>query len=121
MQKEKSSLAVDNGNSLNLLASRSKASGKNVFPQVPVHSPVADRYSDVALDRTAVLYSYTVIHPSPKAGLPPFALAYADFQPETRVFGRLECSLDEIRIGMKVEAVVADAPGGFVLVRAKEL
>lgn len=70
-------------------ASREKATGKGVFPPLPSTSPSADRFDRITLSPEAVLYSFTVIHPNPKTGLAPFALVYADFPEDTRVFGRL--------------------------------
>lgn len=103
---------------MTLLASRSKLTGKGIFPRVPHHSPVGKNYEDIELAGPAFLYSYTIIHPSPKTGLSPFALAYADFPEEVRVFARLDCPLELIRIDMNVEPRVAG--DGFVLVPAEE-
>jgi uncharacterized OB-fold protein len=66
-----------------------------------------------------VLYSYTIIHPSPKAGLPPFALAYADFPEDVRVFGRLEFPAGaRPAIGMRLRPVRPSA-GSYVFVPAE--
>jgi uncharacterized OB-fold protein len=101
-----------------LPASRDKMTGKGVFPQVPRHSPVAARYQDIELTGPARLYSYTVIHPHPKTKLAPYALAYADFQEGVRVFARLECPIELIRIDMNVEPRAAGDK--FVFVPAME-
>jgi uncharacterized OB-fold protein len=97
---------------LRLRGSRDKSSGKGVFPAVPESSPSAPRYEPILLSEQATLYSYTIIHPNPKSGLPPFILAYADFPEEVRVFGRLELPDGERpRIGMRIRTVSAAAPG----------
>jgi uncharacterized protein len=89
-----------------LQASREKATGCGVFPRIPAGSPAVDRYEPIVLSDEAVLYSYTVIHPSPKTGLPPFVLAYADFPEDTRIFGRLEIAPGaRPAIGMRIRPV----------------
>jgi uncharacterized protein len=101
-----------------LHASRDKASGHGIFPRIPDGSPAANRYEPIVLSDAAVLYSYTIIHPSPKSGLAPFALAYADFPEDVRVFGRLELAEGaRPAIGMRLHAVrpSADA-GGYIFV-----
>jgi uncharacterized OB-fold protein len=72
-----------------LNASRHRKTGHVFFPQIPEHLAVADEYETITLSAEARLYSFTIIHPSPKAGQPPFALAYADFPEGVRVMGRL--------------------------------
>ncbi|MCP6335838.1 OB-fold domain-containing protein, partial [Klebsiella pneumoniae] len=58
----------------------------------------------------AELYSFTVIHPSPKTGLAPFALVYADFPEDVRVFGRLDLPEGaRPEIGMRIAPVGASA------------
>jgi len=95
-----------------LRGSRDKSSGKGVFPAIPETSPSAPRYEPLPLSEQATLYSFTVIHPNPKSGLPPFFLAYADFPEEVRVFGRLKLPDGERpRIGMRIRTVSAAAPG----------
>jgi uncharacterized protein len=73
-----------------LPASRHRKTGRVFFPPMPENSPLADEYEAVALSREAKLYSFTIVHPGPKTGKPPFALAYADFPELVRVLGRLE-------------------------------
>ena len=73
-----------------LPASRHRETGRVFFPRIPEGSPLADKYEAVTLSHTAKLYSFTVVHPGPKTGKSPFALAYADFPEGVRVFGRLE-------------------------------
>ena len=62
-----------------LLASRDRETGERIFPAVPDASPLAPRHDLVPVTGEGVLYSFTVIHPSPKSGQPPFALGYVDF------------------------------------------
>jgi uncharacterized OB-fold protein len=74
---------------LRLLASRHRVSGELVFPPVSVHSPLVEQYDPVALAGEGALYSYTIINPSPKSGLQPFALGYVDLPGPARLFGRV--------------------------------
>ncbi|MCO4888360.1 OB-fold domain-containing protein [Cupriavidus sp. WGtm5] len=72
-----------------LLASRERATGAWIFPALPADSPLAEGHEAVAIAGTGTLYSYTVIHPAPKTGQPPYALGYVDFVGPVRIFGRL--------------------------------
>jgi uncharacterized protein len=108
-----------------LPASRGKVSGHGIFPQIPDTSPAAPRYESITLSDKAVLYSYTITHPNPKSGEPPFVLVYADFPEDTRVFGRLiELDGERPHIGMQLRTVrpaADDADGeGYVFVPAEE-
>ena len=104
---------------IHLQASRDRATGQGIFPAIPETSPAASRYEPITLSDHAVLYSFTVIHPNPKSGQPPFALAYADFPEKARVFGRLRMPTGERpRIGMVLRPV-ADADG-YVFIPAPE-
>lgn len=97
-----------------LLASREKATGRGLFPRVADGSPAAPLYEPIELSDEAVLYSYTVIHPSPKTGLPPVALGYVDFPEDVRVFGRLILTPGaRPAIGMRLRPVPADDAGGY--------
>ncbi len=73
-----------------LTASRHRTSEKYYFPVLPDSIPVARDCETVTLSPEATLYSFTVVHPSPKSGQPPFILAYADFPERVRVLGRLK-------------------------------
>jgi uncharacterized OB-fold protein len=73
-----------------LLASRDLETDEWVFPAVPDNSPLAQRHETVPVEGVGVLYSYTVIHHSPKSGLQPYALGYVDFPGPVRIFGRLQ-------------------------------
>ncbi|NMG15419.1 Zn-ribbon domain-containing OB-fold protein [Aromatoleum bremense] len=73
-----------------LLASRDRGTGEWVFPAVPEASPLAARHQTVPVRGIGVVYSFTVIHPSPKSGLAPYALGYVDFPGPVRIFGRLQ-------------------------------
>jgi uncharacterized OB-fold protein len=97
---------------VNLNASRDIQSGKGIFPGVPSTSPSADRYEPIKLSGEADLYSFTVIHPNPKTGHQPFALIYADFAEDTRVFGRLRLNNGESpKIGMRLRVSSDDRSG----------
>lgn len=72
-----------------LLASRDRDTGEWVFPPVPAHSPLSPRHATVPVAGDGTVYSFTVIHPAPKTGQPPYALGYVDFAGPIRIFGRL--------------------------------
>jgi uncharacterized protein len=92
-----------------LTASRRRSSGDLVFPRVPESSPAAPDFEPVELSASAKLYSFTTIHPNPKTGERPFALAYADFSEGVRVFGRLQAPPDSVpKIGMLLHVVVEE-------------
>ncbi|MEM5316943.1 OB-fold domain-containing protein [Paraburkholderia sp. JHI869] len=59
------------------------------FPPLPLTSPQRARTELVELRGAPTLYSFTVMHPSPKTGKPPTALGYADYPEGVRIFGRL--------------------------------
>lgn len=92
-----------------LLASRETSSGQVFFPPIPGSSPLSSRYQTITLSEHAVLYSYTIIHPNKKSQLPPFALVYADFPEQVRVFGRYHGRPDERpQIGQALRLVITD-------------
>lgn len=110
---------------LALAASRDRVSGRGIFPRIPDQSPAAPRFDPITLSPSATLYSYTVIHPNPKTGLLPFALIYADFPENVRVFGRLDLA-PGVRpsIGMRVSPVaITEEDGGetYRFVAAEEI
>lgn len=92
-------------------ASRSKLDSKGVFPRIPRTSPAQDLYEDATVSGTGTLYSFTVMHPSPKTGKPPFVLGLVDFDGQTRVLGRLRCAPETVKIGMQVAARAAEDEG----------
>ncbi len=73
-----------------LLASCHDATGEWLFPALPEHSPLASHHATVPVSGIGTVYSFTVIHPAPKTGLPPYALGYVDFEGPVRIFGRLQ-------------------------------
>ncbi len=75
-----------------LLGSRDIATGELAFPALPGHSPLADQYRIEALAGEGALYSFTIIQPSPRSGLEPFALGYLDLEGPVRLFGRVKGS-----------------------------
>ncbi|MDB5577631.1 MAG: hypothetical protein JWR80_2807 [Bradyrhizobium sp.] len=92
-----------------LKASRDRVTGGGVFPRIPDQAPSASRFEPITLSPVATLYSYTIVHPNPKTGEKPFALIYADFPEQVRVFGRLELPAgDRPKIGMALTVVSAD-------------
>ncbi|WP_439686262.1 DUF35 domain-containing protein [Cupriavidus oxalaticus] len=95
-----------------LIASRHRASGEWIFPAVPADSPLAADHDPVAIRGSGVIYSFTVIHPAPKSGQPPYALGYVDFVGPVRIFGRLQGKARPV-IGDRYEAR-PDAEFGYV-------
>jgi uncharacterized OB-fold protein len=73
-----------------LLASRNLDTGELVFPALSADSPLAPRHETVPLAGVGEVYSFTVIHPSPKSGEAPYALGYVDLPGPVRLFGRLQ-------------------------------
>jgi uncharacterized protein len=72
-----------------LLAYRRMNSDAVFFPPLPPTSPQSATTALVPLTGTPTLYSFTVMHPSPKTGKPPVPLGFADFPEGVRIFGRL--------------------------------
>lgn len=73
-----------------LLAQRVGARKTLHFPPLPEHSPLAGDRALVELTGTPVLYSFTIVHSSPKANKAPQPLGQLDFPEGVRVFGRLQ-------------------------------
>lgn len=73
-----------------LLASRIGRREGLHFPPLPEASPLAADSQLVELTGTPKLYSYTIVHSSPKANKAPQPLGQVDFPEGVRVFGRLE-------------------------------
>ena len=93
-----------------LLASREIETDEWVFPAVPDDSPLAHRHVTVPVEGIGVLYSYTVIHPGPRSGLDPYALAYVDFPGPVRIFGRVKGSERPV-IGQRYQATPDETLG----------
>ena len=96
-----------------LRASRHRHSGEIFFPAVIDESPLSNQFDDTVLDTEGQVYSFTIMHPSPKSGLPPFVLAYVDLPGPVRLFGRLIDSPGLPAIGDKCR-VIADDTFGYV-------
>jgi len=73
-----------------LLASRRAGHAVLHFPPLPETSPLREGSELVEIDSTAHLYSFTVVHFSPKANKAPQPLGLADFAEGLRVFARLD-------------------------------
>lgn len=86
-----------------LLASRDLDTGELVFPALSADSPLAARHETVPLAGVGEVYSFTVIHPSPKSGEAPYALGYVDLPGPVRLFGRL-CGKARPAIGERYAA-----------------
>jgi len=97
---------VSEGDCARLHASRDPKGGRLTFPPLPMALPIAAGAEDVALGAEAQLYSFTIVHPSPKSGLPHFTLAYADFPEGVRVFGPLNGVSGRPVIGQRLKVVV---------------
>jgi len=81
---------VDTDARVALLASRVGTRGTLHFPPLPERSPLAAGSVIFELTGTPVLYSYTIVHSSPKANKAPQPLGQLDFPEGVRVFGRLQ-------------------------------
>lgn len=73
-----------------LLAARRKGREGLHFPPLPATSPLFADFEIVEIDSAPTLYSYTIVHSSPKANKAPAPLGLADFPEGLRVFGRLD-------------------------------
>ncbi|OWP49749.1 OB-fold domain-containing protein [Pseudomonas nitroreducens] len=60
------------------------------FPPLPETSPLHAQCELVEVDSTPRLYSFTVVHSSPKANKAPQPLGLADYAEGLRVFARLD-------------------------------
>ncbi|MDZ5459504.1 Zn-ribbon domain-containing OB-fold protein [Azohydromonas lata] len=95
-----------------LVASRDLESGELVFPALSADSPLIRQHETVPLAGVGEVYSFTVIHPSPKSGEAPYALGYVDLPGPVRLFGRL-CGKPRPAIGDRY-AAKADKRFGYV-------
>ena len=97
-----------------LVASRHRRTGEVHFPVFRDVSPLAADHETIALSERGALYSYSIIHPSPKSGAAPFAIGYVDFPEGARVFGRIVTEpIERPRIGTPLRAI-HDAEHGYV-------
>ena len=98
-----------------LLAARLAGRHGLHFPPLPATSPLLAGGEIVEIDSMPTLYSFTVVHASPKAGKPPMPLGLADFPEGLRVFGRLIYPPDRTpRIGDELNLCVTQADDGPV-------
>ena len=98
-----------------LLASRHRETGEIVFPPLPEASPIRRRYDTVELAPKGKVYSCTVVHPNPKSGQTPYALACVDLEGPARIFGRFRGG-ERPEIGDAC-AIVPDTVLGYVFAR----
>ena len=94
-----------------LLASRHKRTQALRFPPLSPQSPLAPDHETVTLPGRGTVYSFSVIHPNPKTGAPPFAVGYVDLPGPIRLFGRI--AGEGLAIGAACE-VAADAEFGYL-------
>ena len=73
-----------------LLACRRKGHEGLHFPPLPPTSPLFADSELVELDSTPILYSFTIVHSSPKANKAPQPLGLVDYPEGQRVFARLD-------------------------------
>ena len=72
------------------LGSMHKKSKEIIFPPVAKDSPLDIDYVDQELNPNGTLYSFTVIHPSKKSGIEPYAIGFVNLPDfPVRIFGRL--------------------------------
>ena len=96
-----------------LLAARRKNHAGLHFPPLPASSPLAADFEIVELDSTPTLYSFTIVHSSPKANKAPAPLGLADFPEGLRVFGRLDFPADRRPvIGEPLRVCIAQTDNG---------
>lgn len=101
-----------NGRTVLLACRRNGHEGLH-FPPLPATSPLFAECELIELDSTPMLYSYTVVHSSPKANKAPQALGLADFPEGLRVFARLEYPQGRSpRIGEALRLCISDTPTG---------
>lgn len=104
---------IDPHGSVRLSASRQKNTGTVYFPPLPAESPLMNDFETISLSPTGRLYTFTIIHPNPKSGRQPFALAYVDFPENVRVFGRLAMAAEtRPKIGMAVNVDIFETDEG---------
>ncbi len=98
-----------------LLASRIGQRKTLHFPPLPESSPLAAGSVLVELVGTPVLYSYTIVHSSPKANKAPQPLGQLDFPEGVRVFGRLQMPGDRRpAIGEPMRVVIEEGADGAI-------
>lgn len=103
---------VERDGSVRLYASQQTGTDKVYFPPLPEQSPLRDGFKTILLSPTGSLYSYTIIHPSPKTGRPSFVLAMVDFPEKVRVLGKLIVDdSKQLAIGMPVCVALSEAVG----------
>ncbi|MCJ1878043.1 OB-fold domain-containing protein [Pseudomonas nitroreducens] len=96
-----------------LLASRRAGHAGLHFPPLPETSPLREGGELVELDSTPRLYSFTVVHFSPKANKPPQPLGLADFPEGLRVFARLDYPAGrQPRIGEALSLCLVESDSG---------
>lgn len=96
----------------NLIGTKCKVCGRVYFPPREV-CPYCRRKSlenmeKIKLSGKGTLYSYTIIHtpPSKFEGQAPYAVGIVELEEGPRITSQIvDCELDKIKIGMKVEAV----------------
>ena len=98
-----------------LLAYRHRGQDALYFPPLPSSSPLAGETIQVPLTGAPTLYSFTVMHPSPKTGKPPMPLGFADYPEGVRIFGQLLYPQDRRpAIGDVLEACLIDSDDGQI-------
>ncbi|MGE8065255.1 Zn-ribbon domain-containing OB-fold protein [Pseudomonas sp. NPDC089569] len=102
----------DDGKVVLLACRRSGHEGLH-FPPLPATSPLFKDCVEVEIRSTPVLYSYTIVHSSPKLDKAPQPLGLADFPEGLRVFARLDYPLDRRpRMGEPLELCIVQSETG---------
>ncbi|MCY1402978.1 hypothetical protein D3C76_398410 [compost metagenome] len=100
-----------------LLACRRKGHDGLHFPPLPPSSPLFADCEIVEIDSTPLLYSFTVVHSSPKLNKAPQPLGLADFPEGLRVFARLDYPQGRRpRIGEPLRLVIGESDSGPIYV-----
>ena len=104
-----------------LLACRRAGHAGLHFPPLPETSPLFADCELLELDGNPSLYSFTVVHFSPKANKPPQALGLVDYAEGLRVFARLDYPQDRRpRIGEALRLCLVQGDDGPIYAFAPE-
>ncbi|MGE8064186.1 Zn-ribbon domain-containing OB-fold protein [Pseudomonas sp. NPDC089569] len=96
-----------------LLACRRSGHEGLHFPPLPPTSPLFKDCTEVEIGSTPVLYSYTIVHSSPKLNKAPQPLGLADFPEGLRVFARMDYPQGRRpRIGEPLKLAIAQTETG---------
>jgi len=93
------------------------------YPRALCPSCLSDRVEWLRASGTGTVYTFTVTHQNQAPGFRdalPYVMAYVELAEGLRMLTNLvECSPDDVRIGMPVEIVFDDATAGVTLPKFK--